>query len=354
MPNIKVGISVSLSGSYLIQGRESYEGLSLWVSRVNEKGGLYVDDLNAKCTLRLIGLDDGSNIEKCRSNTERLITRERVDILLGPYSSSLALAAAEMAEYYKKPLWNHGASGSYMHTIIDLVRKTDLVASNITLFYARDSGFSRSIAEGARKRAAEKKFDVLEFGYKSGEQNLRPLIHEAVESTPDLILGMGRMEDDLVLAAQLTELGVRVKAVALIASSIKLFRDRFGPRADGYLSSSQWESGLNIKPDMGPSSLEFTRSYASAYGKEPDYTAAQAYNIGLVIERCIEQAGTLDDGALLDAARSLSFRTFYGDFRLDARGMQSGHRMLAVQWQDGRKRIVYPEDVAEAGFIYPM
>jgi branched-chain amino acid transport system substrate-binding protein len=68
----------------------------------------------------------------------------------------------------------------------------------------------------------------------------------------------------------------------------------------------------------------------------------------LVIQRCLELAGTLRDDALRDAANALRCRTFYGDFRLDpASGEQVGHLIVIVQWQNGAKRVVWPPDVAE-------
>ncbi|HSC35077.1 MAG TPA: ABC transporter substrate-binding protein, partial [Thermodesulfobacteriota bacterium] len=166
--------------------------------------------------------------------------------------------------------------------------------------------------------------------------------------------GMGRTHDDLALAGQMIKRKVRVNAASFIAASIKLFKDTFGRDAEGFLSSSQWESGLRITPDAGPSPEEFVKRFKSAYGKEPDYLAAQGYNIGLIVNKCIEDAGTLDDKTLREKARGAGFKTFYGLFGTDRKGFQTGHEMVVVQWQGGRKVIVRPERCSEAPFIYPM
>lgn len=373
MRKLKLGISISLSGRYSLQGRESFEGLALWASHVNQRGGLRINDSDSLRHVELVSMDDESSAEICRSNTEKLISTEKTDLLLGPYSSSLALAAAEVAEAHGRTMWNHGGAtdeigergftsvvssitptGSYMKPVIDLVRETDPDASRIALFYARDSGFSRTVARGAKAHGKKNGFEIGEFVYSSGEREFSSLLTETAEYGPDLLLAMGRPEDDLALAGRILGLAIRPRAAALIVSSIKLFKDTFGRNAEGFLSASQWESGLRIMPDTGPAPAEFRESFFAAYGKEPDYLAAQGYNIGLVIERCVGEAGTLDDKALLDAAHRLSFNTFYGAFRIDSRGVQTGHSMLAVQWQNGRKRIVYPPDLSESEFIYPM
>ncbi|HKQ31762.1 MAG TPA: ABC transporter substrate-binding protein, partial [Thermodesulfobacteriota bacterium] len=160
--------------------------------------------------------------------------------------------------------------------------------------------------------------------------------------------------DDIALARHVIDRKVRVNAAAFIAASIKLFADTFGRSAEGFTSSSQWEEGIGITPDTGLSPREFAGRFRRAYGKHPDYTAAQGYNIGLIVRKCIEDTGTLNDGALRKYARGEKFATFYGRFGTDNNGFQTAHEMVVVQWQGGRKAIVSPEKYSEARFIYPM
>lgn len=373
MRSIKVGLSISLTGVYSVQGRESFEGISLWVSDVNRKGGIFVREVGGSVPVELICLDDCSSVETCRANTERLIAEKKADILLGPYSSSLALASAEAAEAAGVTLWNHGGStdemenrgftclvnaitpaSKYADGIIKLIRSRDQVAGRIAVFSAVDSGFSGNVARGARVSARGNGFQVRAFQFVSGLEDFSGLLDEALGFMPDLILGIGRMHDDLALARHMIERKVRVNAAAFIAASIKLFGERFGRSAEGFMSSSQWEGGVGITPDTGPSPREFVKRFKSAYGRYPDYTAAQGYNVGLVVGKCIEDTGTLDDKALREKARGEEFRTFYGLFGTDGNGFQTAHEMVVIQWQGGKKVIVSPERYSEARFIYPM
>ena len=74
-----------------------------------------------------------------------------------------------------------------------------------------------------------------------------------------------------------------------------------------------------------------------------DYPMVQAYAGGLVAQRCLEIAGTLDQHALRQVASTLDFTTFYGRYRIDpGTGRQLGHRMPVVQWQGGRKVVIWP------------
>ncbi|MGH7791780.1 MAG: amino acid ABC transporter substrate-binding protein [Thermodesulfobacteriota bacterium] len=373
MQKIKFGISISLSGRYSIQGKESFEGLTLWIKDVNESGGIFVKEYGRKLPIELLYYDDQSSADRCKQFVERLLLNDKVDVLIGPYSSGLTLAAAPIAEGFKKILWNHGGASdrifekgfkylvsaitpasSYFTGIIEMVKKIDEDARKIAIFRAEDSGFSTNVAEGAKRYGEENGFRITELKYISGTQDFSSLLKQAQQNIPDLILGVGRAEDDLLLARQIIQRKVDAKAIGLVVASIKYFKEILEQDAEGFLSTSQWESGIKIEPDLGPTPQDFLDRFKDIYGKEPDYTAAQSYNIGLVIQQCITDAGTLDDYDLREAASRADLKSFYGHFKVDpTTGKQIGHKMVIVQWRNGSKLIVYPEDVAQASPAYP-
>ncbi|MGH7801736.1 MAG: amino acid ABC transporter substrate-binding protein [Thermodesulfobacteriota bacterium] len=373
MQIIKLGVSISLSGRYSNQGRESFEGFNLWVKDANQSGGIPVRKYGKKLPVKLIYYDDGSSADKCQRLIERLIVEDKVDVLIGPYSSGLTLSAVPIADKYKKILWNHGGSSDeifekgltyivsaitpasrYLTGIIDMVRNIDKEAKKIALFQAKDSGFSVSVAKGAGRYGREKGFQVTNFKYQSGTKDFSSLLKQLKEDSPDIILGAGRAEDDLMLARQILEHRVSAKVIGLVVAGIKHFKEELGKDAEFFLGPSQWERGIKIKPDFGPTPEEFFKRFKDAYGKEPDYTAAQGYNIGLVIQKGIEESGTPEDISIRQTIKKMEFKTFYGDFKIDpATGNQIGHRILIVQWQSDNKFIVYPKVVAERHPIYP-
>lgn len=372
MKNIKVGLSISLTGNYSAQGVESFEGTKLWVSEVNNSGGLFVKEYNTKLPIELIHYDDESSVDKCRINIAKLISNNKVDIVLGPYSSSLALAACEIAQHYNKTLWNHGGStdeveernfttvinaitpaSKYSHGIIESVKKADPHLGKIASFSAQDSGFSTRVAYGAKTYAEKLGLEVKEFKFASGLADFSDHINDLLDYEPDLVLGMGRAKDDLNLARHLFERNLEYKSMAFIVASIKLFKEKFGDKSEGILSSGQWEKGIQIEPEIGPTPIEFASHFRTEYSKEPDYVAAQGYNIGLILEKCIQETGTVEDITLRQYAKSTNLKTFYGNFKTDEGGNQIGHQMVVVQWQNGEKVIVFPESFAQADIIYP-
>ncbi|MBI2985666.1 MAG: hypothetical protein HYY45_02750 [Deltaproteobacteria bacterium] len=77
----------------------------------------------------------------------------------------------------------------------------------------------------------------------------------------------------------------------------------------------------------------------------PDYTAAQGFATGVVIQEAIRQAGGLEDERLRKAVANLDIHTFYGAFRIDPKsGCQSGHQTLLVRWQRGEKAVIWPPE----------
>ena len=73
----------------------------------------------------------------------------------------------------------------------------------------------------------------------------------------------------------------------------------------------------------------------------------QAFAAGVICARCLRD-GRTEDEAQLAAARRLECTTLYGSFRLDPEtGLQAGHEVLIVQWQDGARRVVWPPERAE-------
>jgi len=366
---IKVGIALSLSGHFAAQGNQAQHGLLLWAEDVNNTGGLFVRDRGGKQSVELTVHDDESRREPAAARAEELIVKDRADILIGPYSSVLTLAVAPVAERYRKAMWNHGGSsdailrGSFHFTvsipspasryfvgILEMVKALDPSSSRVALLHGSSGTFPRAVISGAEVYAKENGLRViLKAPYPPTLAGFASLVARVAASRPDVILGVGRTEDDLRLACQLRTQRVGARVMGLVATPIQLFGQNLGKDANGFFGPSQWEPGVRGQPDVGPTSAEFVARFRDRFRKEPDYPAAQAYAAGLVAQRCVESAGTLQDEPVRKVANELALTTFYGGFELDATtGEQIGHKMLVIQWQGKTKRIVWPPEMAEA------
>ena len=363
--SITVGMPISLSGRYALQGRQCCAGLQCYAGDLNRAGGLLFPARGRRLSLKITVYDDRSDEATAQALTERLIN-EGVDLLFGPYGSGLTAVAAAVAERHQCVLWNHSGAAAvgpspwvvgvltpaeqYFGTLLDLLHTRQPPPRRVVLFHA-DTGFAAAVAGGVHAWAREKAIPVATEVYPSGTSPAR--VRALLESPADVVLGVGRIEDDLMLARALRAGRTTGRLVGVVAAGIARFREELGDEADGFLAPTQWEPAVHYQQDYGPSAEEFLRSYGASTAVPLDYPAAQAYAAGLVAQRCIEEAGSLEPGALRAAAARCRMLTFYGAFAIDpASGRQTAHRMLVVQWQHGRKRIVWPAEVAEAEVTY--
>ncbi|MXZ49027.1 MAG: ABC transporter substrate-binding protein [Candidatus Dadabacteria bacterium] len=371
MDSFKIGLSATLSGRHAVQGRESLRGIKLFTEELRSRGGIETQD-GKSLVPELVFYDDESIPEKTKENTLRLIEKDRVDILLGPYSSSLTLACVETAESAQRVVWNYGGSlddipsrargktvsaitgaSSYFQAVVDMIH--DCYSQAVELFVLRLAGsrFSQTVCEGALLRAEKLGISAAVYDFPSGTEDFSTILARPKSRSASCVLCCGGMEDDINLAKWVRKNSdLDFGVVATLAAAVNEFDKRLGREADGFVSTSQWEPTLSLSPDFGPSPKEFSDRFARAYGYTPDYTAAQSYNMGLIIEKLIERTGETDEQTLLCEALRSRFTTFYGDFRIDPETLrQMGHGMLVTQWQDGEKKIVFPKEYSNSRLI---
>jgi ABC-type branched-subunit amino acid transport system substrate-binding protein len=348
-----VGTSLSLSGRFRRQGEQARDGLQLWVE--------YARDAGLGPAPRLIVLDDESRASIARAHARRLLAEHRVDVLVGPYSSGLVRAVAPVADAAGKVLWNHGGTADailqegarrvvtvaspasdYLRLLPAWGRRRSAVMNRVTVLHAASGTFASDVARGAAEGArAAGCGDVRVVPFESPLLDARALCREAARWDPDLVVSVGTFEDDLAVARQRTILPERT-LLALVAGGLAGFGDELGPLAEGIIGPSQWEPSVSDTPLLGPDSDSFIGAFEKAFHRPPEYPAAQAFAIGLILMECRRRCGgSLDDIALLGAARALETTTFYGAFRLDPwTGAQVGHAIRLVRWQEGRKRAL--------------
>jgi branched-chain amino acid transport system substrate-binding protein len=126
---------------------------------------------------------------------------------------------------------------------------------------------------------------------------------------------------------------------------------------------SQWESNVTYSQTLaqsrgldwyGPTPAEFTSLYKSLQnGASPSYHSAEASAALLVLADAIRRANSLTTAAVRTALGTMHIMTFFGEFQIDSRGLQTAHSMVLIQWQAAALKIVQPQDVAESPLQYP-
>jgi ABC-type branched-subunit amino acid transport system substrate-binding protein len=237
--------------------------------------------------------------------------------------------------------------------VLELVGSLDAHARKAVVLHRRGSRFGCLATRGARASGRRAGFVVAALTYSFLPDDLPQLLARLRRQRPDLILSAGSFEDDCAIARESIATGVRTKAFAVTAAALREFRQTLGAGAEGIFAPSQWEPDARYVVDFGPSSSQVARRIR-AMGAVADYPAAQAYVACLIAQRCLEETGSADDEALWRAACALDCNTFFGRFRINPRtGIQQGHEMVWIQWQGGRRVVVWPPSVANARPVYP-
>jgi branched-chain amino acid transport system substrate-binding protein len=359
-PGVTVGLSISLTGRFCPQGQQALQGVRLWQSYINAQGGITVRN-GEKRSVRLVWYDDRSQISVARKNALQLLKEDRIDILLGPYSSSLTMAVAEIAEEHKKVLWNYGGSSDeifsrgwrylvgvaspasdYLRALPPWLAEERPALGRICVLYSGRGTFGWRVARGILESA----LSVAHHSVHLVPINVPWDNHDVILGVlfgigPEIVVLAGSFQDEVTLMRTRPRWPMTVREVAAVAAGVRAFFTELAQTADGVVGPSQWEPGMTFPGVAGPTSDWFLERFQSQFGQTPEYIAAGSFAAGLVLTECIRQAACLDDEKLRSTAADLDCNTFYGRFHIDPRtGMQTGHRMGLIRWQRGDKVVL--------------
>ena len=359
--DVVVGASVALTGKYARTGQEQLQGFQMWVDDVNARGGL----LGRKVALKYY--DDESKPETGAKLYEKLITDDKVDLLIGPYSSDVTMAASTVAEKYNFPMVSSGASATqiwergyknifglytlaenYMVQILEFAKSKGL--RKIALIY-ENTEFPRAIASGVKSKAKQLGMNVVfEEEYGKASTDFSSMIIKIKSKKPDMVIGGSYLPDSVAFMRQAKENRLYAKIFAFaVGPALPDFGKNLGLDADGVMGNTMFEPTLKL-----PGIKEFAEKYKAKYGHEPGYHAAGGYGAGQVLEDAVKKAGSLDRDKVRAALFSLDTTTTFGRFKVDATGRQIGKVGYAVQWINGNREIILPPDVATAKPVYPF
>ncbi|MBI3576206.1 MAG: amino acid ABC transporter substrate-binding protein [Gammaproteobacteria bacterium] len=359
--DVVVGTSVALSGKYARTGQEQLQGFQMWVDEVNSRGGL----LGRKVALK--HYDDESKPETGAKLYEKLITDDKVDLLIGPYSSDVTMAVSTVAEKHNFPMVSSGASASeiwergykntfglytlaelYMDQILEFGKSKGL--KKIALVYENTS-FPRGVASGVRTKAKALGMQIVyDEEYGKASTDFTSMIVKIKAKKPDMIVGGSYLPDSTAFMRQAKENRLYTKIFAFaVGPGLPDFGKNLGLDAEGVMGNTQWEPTLKL-----PGAKEFSEKYKAKYGHEPGYHAGGGYGAGYVLEEAVKKAGSTDRNKVREALFALDTVNAFGRFKVDKTGKQIGKPAYAVQWLSGERHIVFPVEAATAKVVYPF
>lgn len=372
---LTIGFSVSRTGSLNTDSIAQMRGFELWRDEVNAKGGIKVGDKSYQ--IKFVSYDDESQNARVQQLYTRLITQDAAQFLFSPYSSGLTATAAIISEQYGKVMLTTGAAeektyelgnthlfqiyspaAQYLAGALQALKETD-PTTQIAFVYEDDS-FSKAVAKATAGLAKnENMTSVLDESYSASTTDFGPIINKIIASKADALLGGGHYADGLTLARQLHDQNAGLKWVTLLVAPDSPKFTEIGDAAVGISVPSQWEPQVAFKPDFGPTAQEFTGNFEAKFNAEPGYHAAGGYAAGMILQRAIEEANSVDPGKVADALNKMDVTTMFGrtKFAVGAKdhGLQIGHEMVLAQWQkkNGKlvKEVVWPKAAKTADIL---
>ena len=373
-PPIRVGVSVGTTGQFAALGQNQVRGHQLCVKDANDRGGV----LGRK--VELLVEDDQSQAANAVRIYEKLIAQDKVDAVLGPYSSPITEAVADVTERHKLPMIATGAATTaifrkgrkfvfmllspaevYLEGLVDLAAKRGL--KTLAVIY-EDTLFPKAIAQGAAEVARRRGLQVVRLeSYPKGTTDFGPALQKIAAANPDALGAATYFDDSVAITRQAKELNLNPRMYAVtVGGDLPRFHETLGKAAEFVYGASQWEPDLVTLRAGGlipiarqyPGAREFVEAHHRDFpGAGLSYHTAQGYGACQVLLEAIRRAGSVDGEKVRAALVRLDFNTAYGAFKVDADGFQVAHKMVMFQWQDGKKVIVWPEELAPGKPRFP-
>ena len=364
---VVMGGTVSLTGRYVEPAGRQFNGVKLYVDELNESGGL----LGHRVKLKIY--DDKTDKRTAIELYQRLITEDRVDLVLGPYGSLLTDPVANVTERYRHPIvvgnagnpaiWERGRKFVFsapQPNIRDRFKGALYVAKKIGVekiaIIAAAGPYSRKVFVGAQEWVKRLGLNVVFVGRYPGKGIYVPrdfihLYQGIMAKGADAILVIGGYPDTVAQLRQLRELNIDVKMFAAqIAPSLPKFIEELGSMAEFVVGLPRWLP----KPVLAYHGIaEFVENYEKRYGVKPNYHAAGGYASMQIFVAAVKEVGSFDPVKVRDALATIRVETVEGPWKANERGVSAPTERVAFQIQNGKRVIVWPDYAAEARFL-PM
>ncbi|HET9490077.1 MAG TPA: amino acid ABC transporter substrate-binding protein [Methylomirabilota bacterium] len=360
---VLIGGAISQTGRYAEPAGRQVNSIKMWVEDVNRRGGLLGHKIN------LILLDDKSDTQTAIKLYEKLITEDKVDLLLAPYSSGITEAVANVNERYKMPFVAYGAASTpiwekgrkYIFNIVPVAEDYQKGAVHLAkqigvkraAIIGEDSLFPRQSGKGAKQWCQKLGIDVVvEENYPLKQTDFTALLQKIKGSGAEAIFSNSYFADAAAQVRQLRELNINLKLFSgTVGPGLPKFAEQLGPTAEYVLGFTNWEPLPEVL--KYPGMKEFIEAYKKRYGEAPNYHAGATYGSLQVTEAAIKKAGSFDNQKIRDVLATFEATSIFGHYKVDARGMNSQEGMT-FQILQGKRRIVWPEKFAETKAELPM
>jgi branched-chain amino acid transport system substrate-binding protein len=358
---IKIGASLPLTGDFSEPGKAAKQGYEVWQKTVNDKGGL----LGRK--VQIVIRDDASDQNTVVADYNALISREKVNLLLGTFSSLLNLPASTVAErnrmLYVEPaggapeIFDRGYQYLFFAQQATADKQGDVFADYIlklppdqrpktAAYPSLDDPFALPVLEGIREKFEKAGIKtVYQTKYANENTNFDSIANAVKAANPDVLMHGATFADGVNFVRALDKVGFEPKY--FFQTSAPSFADQYSKgvgveNTEGTFYAVSWDAKAKT-----PGNAEFVKAHQAMFGGgEPAEDAADAFAAAQVMEAAAKAVGSIDDQKkLADWVRGHTVETILGPLKWEKTGAPIGEFLIG-QWQNGRSEIVLPKDAA--------
>ena len=383
---IRIGVTCPLTGPAAEAGVALKQAIILGVEEWNAKGGIYIEEAGKKLPIKVFIEDCQSKPEVGMSVGEKLITREKVHMLLGDaFHSSVTMAVMELAPKYGLPVmsiepvsieiakkvasnpkrywsfwkgdWNSDAyARTIFYTYQFLLEQGACTPKNKTIaFIVEDTDYGRSNAEGTAAL-----FEGI--GWKTlgidtvplGHTDFYPQLTKYKAMEPDIMATVFTpLASGVAYSKQFHEVGMKCSHMAIYFP----LRPEYIPQAGKAGEYLLW-TPLLVDPEHNP----LHKKFAAAVNKRWTVTLTGDHASGFDgINNALDsinRAGSLEPKAIVEALSKLDRKGIQGRYVFDQKthAIKDGADFIpvsAVQIQDGKNYIVWPPSIAFGTYKAP-
>jgi branched-chain amino acid transport system substrate-binding protein len=365
---MKIGASLPLTGEFSEPGKAAEQGYKVWEALVNEKGGLL--DRQVEMVIK----DDASNQNTIVADYNALISQDKVDLLLGTFSSLLNLPASAVAER-NRMLFVEPAGGSpelfsrdfkylFFAQQATADHQGDVWADYIAglpegerptkaAYPTLDDPFAQPTSDGIEKILSAAGIEtVYRETYTIDNANFDSIANAIKQRGADLVVNGATFEDGVGLIRSL--LKVNAEPEWLYQTTAPSLGEQYSKGIGEENTAGVFYAVSHSQESDTPGNAEFVEKYQEMFGADqvPE-DAADAYAAAQVLQAAVEAVGSIDDQLkLADWLRQNEVDTILGPLSWNEDGSPKGE-FLVGQWQKGTPEIVLPEEAATSDEILP-
>ena len=374
----RIGFVVPLTGMNGKDGALVRDAYFFWKETINGRGGIEVK--NKRHPIELIFYDDKSEPQTSAKLVEKLITEDRVDLILGGFGSSQVIAASAVSEKFRYPMTCGAASTlklfdrgfkyyfsllgkapeevrgcvEILPTLAPRPRTAAIIGANIP--------FCADAADGFKSYAAKFDVKVLHFElFPLALMDYNSLLNKIKAQRPDVLLAGSHSLVAIRIMKALKEIDFTPGGVFFsYGPTVPDFVDSLGKDAEYVFAASEWTPNLPYRDSTFGTAREFNAGYVKRFGRSPDFVEAASVGGALVQQQALQDLGLIpplkdqDRAAVMQHLYSKRFDNFYGPIKFGPDGANEIHPPVVVQVQGGKLVNVFPGGAAESKSWYPM